>query len=153
LPDVAKFGDGKKAKCDPSSIFSLKPGKKNDEDFTDFTFKEGNTAVVPLKDIYIDEKGKDTFNKKFGDKKASSVSAPKVKGGVKRKAKMSAKAKGKAATPGEIRQKVGKVLKYTPSKTLITTRDSPSKGKASTAGKKSTSGKKYTPAMPSPGGK
>ncbi len=149
LPDISKFAEGKKNKCDERGVFSLKAGKKQDEDFTDFTFKENNVNTVSLKDLYIQEKGKDKFNKMHGPQ--ASASAPKVKGGAKRKIKAASKAK--KGTPGEIRQKDGKVLTYTPSKTLITTKVSPSKGKASAAGKKSTTGKKYTPAMPSPGGK
>jgi len=38
-------------------------GKKGDEEFSDFTFREGTTQVLKLQDIYIQEKGKDALKK------------------------------------------------------------------------------------------
>lgn len=134
--------------------------KGADDDFSDFTFKEGTTAVLNIHDIFVQEKGKDAFKK---IREPEVASAPKVKGGAKGKKKAVSKAaakgakaakKGVSAEPaGEVRRSVDKILKYTPSKsTSVGKKETPQKGKVST--KKSVTGvKKQTPAMPSPGGK
>jgi len=52
LPDISKLGasDGKKAKVEANGVVNFKgaAGKKGDDEFNDFSFKEGNTAVVKL---------------------------------------------------------------------------------------------------------
>jgi len=53
LPDISALGgDGKKAKVSERGLVTLK-GKKADDDFEDFSFKEGNTAVLKMSDIYL----------------------------------------------------------------------------------------------------
>ena len=152
LPDISKVSvsDGKKAKVEERGVVSLKggAGKKGDEEFNDFAFKEGNTQVLKLQDIYKQEKGVEAFKRK--SEKGESSAAPRVGGAKgKKKAASKAKAKGKKSTSaGEVRTSVEKVVSYTPSKGKKTT---PQKGKVST--KKTISAKKHTPSMPSPGGK
>jgi hypothetical protein len=53
LPDISAVTSegGKKAKVSEKGVVSLK-GKKGDEEFDDFSFKEGNTAVLKVSDIY-----------------------------------------------------------------------------------------------------
>ncbi len=51
LPDISKLtGDSKKVKVDQSGVLNTKggAGKKGEEEFNDFTFKEGTTPVVKL---------------------------------------------------------------------------------------------------------
>jgi len=76
-----------------------------------------------------------------------------VKGGAKGKKKAASKGKGKSVKKsvepaGEVRQTVGKILKYTPNKSAGKKEVPAGKGRASAA-KRSVS-KKYTPSMPSP---
>jgi len=116
LPDISKFGEGKKAKIEEAGVVSIKGGKG---DFSDFSFKEGSTNVARMQDIFTAEKGKDAL-KKFEATEHVSSSAPKARGGAKGKKKGAAKAKsaGKKTTEeaAEVKKHVGKVLKYTPSK-------------------------------------
>lgn len=126
----------------------VKVGSGKGDDFSDFSFKEGTTAVVSLKDIFVQEKG-------GKEAKPEAAAVPKVKGGAKGKAKAASKAasKGKKAESTE-KKAVEKVIKYTPSKSQSAKKDTPQK--AAPAGKqsakKSVGGKKAA-AMPSPGGK
>lgn len=58
LPDIAKLSiveAGKKPKVEEKGVVNLKGGaaKKGDEEFADFGFKEGNTQVIKMQDIYI----------------------------------------------------------------------------------------------------
>jgi hypothetical protein len=141
------MGDGKKVKVDEKSIVALKGDKGGD--FSDFSFKEGNTATIKLQDVFIQEKGKDAL-KRLSDTDHHAA-APRVKGGAKGKAKAASKSKRlttKKEPTGEVAKRVEKILKYTPSKSAE--RRTPSKGKVSA---KRSVGKKHTPAMPSPGGK
>ncbi len=120
----------------------LKAGSKKsgDEDFTDYGFKEGNTHVLKLQDIFIKEKGKAAFNKL--QEPSVHASAPKVKGGAKGKKKATSKARGeRKSASAQVKKQTGKILKYTPSKDV-----------KKEAGKR-TGSKKRTPVMPSPGGK
>jgi len=147
LPDIAKVSTASKAKVE-GGIVKASAGKG--DEFAEFSFKEGTTATVSIKDIFVQEQG-------HGAKAEPSAAVPKVKGGAKGKGKAaskSAKKVAKKSTEGaEVRKSIDKVLKYTPSKSAK--KETPQKaavvGKQSAA-KKSTS-KKQTPAMPSPGGK
>lgn len=155
MPDIAKVSAadaGKKAKVEERGVVSLKggAGKKGDEEFNDFSFKEGTTQVLKMQDIYKQEKGAEALKKRSD--RGESASAPRV-GGAKGKKKAAAKAKGKKSTSagapaGQVQTSVEKVMSYTPSKGKRTT---PQKGKVST--KKTISAKKHTPTIPSPGGK
>lgn len=142
LPDIAKVSTASKAKVEGGIV---KASAAKGDDFADFSFKEGNTGVVSLKDIFVQEKGKDA-----AAKATESGAAPKVKSvkGAKKAASKSAKKGGKKSSEGaEVKKTVDKVLKYTPSKSAK--KETPQKG----AKKSTTGGKKQTPAMPSPGGK
>ena len=147
LPDIAKVSTATKAKVEGGIV---KASTAKGEDFSDFSFKEGNTAVVSLKEIFVQEKGKDA------GKVAETGAAPKVKtvkGSKKASSKSAAKAqKGakKSAEGAEVKKTVEKVLKYTPSKGISARKETPQKASAK---KSTTGGKKQTPAMPSPGGK
>ena len=116
-----------KGKVD-QGIFKVGKG----EDFTDFGFKEGHTATMAMKDVFIQEKGADALKKR-------EAPAAKVKGASKVK-----KGKARSESPGSIRKKASKILKYSPKKD----EDTP-KGKAS-AKKSATKGK--SSAMPTPAG-
>lgn len=157
---------GKKAKVEEKGVVNMKGGaaKKGDDEFTDFTFKEGSTNVLKMQDIFIQEKGKEAL-KKVTEQHETAQAAPKVKGGAKGKKKAASKAAAKeraagkksvesstAAAAGDIQKKVSKVLKYTPSKSAGKKETTPQKGKVS-AKRSVAGGKKQTPAMPSPGGK
>ena len=131
MPDISALTEGKKGKAADKGVVSLKGGKK-DEDFSDYGFKEGNTHVLKMQDIFIKEKGKAALQKL---KEAPVVAPARVKGGAKGKKKAVAKGSAKSAS---VKKQTGKILKYTPSKVTA-------------EGKKSQ--KKRTPAMPSPGGK
>jgi len=48
-------------KVEEKGVVALKGDKGGD--FSDFTFKEGNTATVKLQDIFIQEKGKAALQK------------------------------------------------------------------------------------------
>jgi hypothetical protein len=104
-------------KVEAQGVVSIKGDKG---DFSDYGFKEGNTACVSLKDIFIQEKGKDSLKKVEAGEATSS--APKVRGGAKGKkgaAKAAAKAKGKKSTEaGSVRKSIDKIIKYTPSKSV-----------------------------------
>lgn len=127
LPGIEKL-DGKKGKVDSNGIVSLKSGKKGEDDeFTDFTFKEGNTKTVSMKEIFAQEKGKDAL------KSHGHSSAPKVKGG-KTKSKSAKKSVKKGGD--SVRKNAEKILSHSPA-----------------ASKKKATSKKHTPAMPTPGGK
>jgi len=143
LPDISKIGGDKKAKVEAQGVVSLK-GEKGD--FSDFSFKEGNTNVVKLQDIFIQEKGKDALKKL--DEHQAQPAAAKVKGGAKGKKKAASKSKKveKKSESTDVRKQVGKIVKYTPSKSAGKKDGTPQKS----AAKRSTS--KKTPAMPSPGG-
>jgi hypothetical protein len=145
LPDISKVTTATKNKVEGGIV---RAGTGKGEDFSEFSFKEGNTAVVSLKDIYVQEKGKD------GAKAEPAAAVPKVKGGAKGKGKAASKSAAKAAAGGEVRKSVDKVIKYTPSKSQ-SKKETPQKaGKVSTSAKKSTTGgKKAPPAHPSPSGK
>jgi hypothetical protein len=135
--------------------------KKGDEDFSDFSFKEGTTAVLKIQDIYLQEKGKEALKKKTEVHEAPV--APKVAGGAKGKKKAGAKSAAKATkaaksedkpeASGEVGAKVGKILKYTPSKSAGKKEGTPQKAGGKISSKKPVSTSKKTPAMPSPGGK
>ena len=150
----------KKAKVEDKGVVNLKgaSGKKGDDEFTDYTFKEGTTQVLKMQDIFTQEKGKDAL-KKMTEPETSA--APRVKGGAKGKKKAASKSAAKAAkgkkgeeSTGEVRQSVDKILKYTPSKSAGKKEATPTKEKGKVSAKKSTTlGKKATPAMPSPSGK
>lgn len=149
--------DAKKGKVDQQGVLNTKPsGKKGDDEFNDFTFKEGNTPVLKLQDIFIQEKGKDALAKRSEQESAGQV---RVKGGAKGKKKASSKAAAKTLkagkksveSAGEVKKTAEKIAKYTPTK-QAGKKDSPSKGKVST--KRSTSqGAKKLPVLPSPGKK
>jgi len=147
LPDIAKVSTASKAKVEGGIV---KASAAKGDDSSDFSFKEGNTAVLSLKDIFVQEKGKDA-----SAKPAETATAPKVKGG-KAAAKAAAKSAGKvkkAAGKKSADKTVEKVLKYTPSKSAGK-KETPQKAAGVVSAKKSTTGgKKQTPAMPSPGGK
>lgn len=148
LPDIAKVSTASKAKVESGIV---KASAAKGDDFSDFSFKEGNTAVLSLKDIFVQEKGKDAAGKTA----EHVAAAPKVKGG-KAAAKAASKSAGKAkkAVGKKSADKtVEKLLKYTPSKSAGK-KETPQKAVGAASAKKSTTGgKKQTPAMPSPGGK
>ena len=139
----------------------VKAGSGKGEEFSEFTFKEGTTAVLKLQDIFVQEKGKEALKKLETAEPTATVAQPKVKGGAKNKKKALSKSaakekKTKKSTGGsEVRKSVDKILKYTPSKSAAKKEPTPQKsvGKQSAAKKSTTGGKKQTPAMPSPGGK
>jgi hypothetical protein len=162
LPDISKLtgAEGsKKAKVDGGIV---RTGTNKGDEFTDFSFKEGNTAVVKIQDIFIQEKGRDAVKK--ADEQPAQA---RVKGGVKATKKAASKSAGRtkraAATAStkkaDTSKSVDKILKYTPNKSSSrkeTPQKSASVPPASTAAaakKSTTGGKKQTPAMPSPGGK
>ncbi len=136
LPDISKVSDSKDKKqgVEGKGVIALKAGgkKSGDDDFGDYGFKEGNTHVLKVKDIFIKEKGKAAFDKMTS---GAVPAAPKVKGGAKGKRKAVVK---KATKSASVKKQTGKILKYTPSR-------------VASAGKKST--KKRAGHMPSPGGK
>lgn len=88
------IGD-KKTKVEDKGVVSLKGtgGKKGDDEFADFAFREDNTPVMKMQDIYIQEKGKDALKKRT---EPETVAAPKVKGGAKGKKKAASKSAAKA---------------------------------------------------------
>lgn len=149
LPDITKLGaaeGGKKAKVDAGIV---KGAGKGDE-FAEFSFKEGNTAVLKLQEIFVQEKGKDALKKL--EQQQESSAAPKVKGGAKGKKKAASKSAAKdkkaggkkSVEQGETRRSVDKVLKYTPNKPS-SRKETPQKGttgKASAAKRSTTGGKK-----------
>jgi len=145
LPDIAKVSTASKAKVEGGVV---RASTSKGDDFSDFSFKEGSTAVLSLKDIFVQEKGKDA-----AARVAEGVPKVKtVKGGKKAASKSAAKEKkgAKKSTEGaEVKKTVEKVLKYTPSKSAGK-KETPQKASAK---KSTTGGKKHTPAMPSPGGK
>lgn len=156
LPDIAKVSSAPAGKSKVEGGI-VKAGSGKGDEFAEFSFKEGNTAVLSLKDIFVQEKGKEAAAA------AAPAGVPKVKGGAKGKGKAASKSAGKAgkaagkksAEGAEVRKSVEKLVKYTPSKSAAkkeTPQKAASAGKASAA-KKSVGGKKQTPAMPSPGGK
>lgn len=139
---------GGKGKIEANGILSLKAGgKKGDDSFTDFSFKEGNTATVPLKDIFVQEKGQAAY-KKITEPSAPAAAA-KVAGGAKNKKKAAAKGAKKrpesAGNPDKVRNTLAKVINYKLSKTAE--KNTPKGGKASAARKTK------SPAMPTPSGK
>lgn len=148
----------KKAKVEGGIV---RTGTNKGDEFTDFSFKEGNTQVLRIQDIFIQEKGKDAAKR---DEHTVPAQA-KVKGGVKGKRKAVSKsaarekkvASTKKADTGASKS-VDKILKYTPNKSS-SRKETPQKSAAvpptsTAAAKKSTTGgKKQTPALPSPGGK
>nr|1JB7_B Chain B, telomere-binding protein beta subunit [Sterkiella nova]1OTC_B Chain B, PROTEIN (TELOMERE-BINDING PROTEIN BETA SUBUNIT) [Sterkiella nova] len=90
LVDISKVADaaGKKGKVDAGIV---KASASKGDEFSDFSFKEGNTATLKIADIFVQEKGKDALNKA-----ADHTDGAKVKGGAKGKGKAAAKAaKGK----------------------------------------------------------
>lgn len=160
LPDIAKVstgGDGKKGQgIESKGVVNIKGGAggKGDQDFNEYSFKEGSTATVKLQDIFIQDKGKDAL-KKLNEQQQQAHAAAKVKGGAKGKKKAASKGKSKSsgkksaekADADAVKDKVGKLLSFTPSKKKGTP------GKKSAGGAKKSVGKRGTPAMPSPGGK
>jgi hypothetical protein len=146
LPDIAKVSTASKSKVE-GGIVRASSGKG--DDFSEFSFKEGNTAVLSIKDIFVQEKG----SKAAGERPAEAA-APKVKGGAKGKGKAASKSVAKAAKrakkraeSAEVKKTVEKVIKYTPSKSQSAKKETPQKtGKVSV--KKSVS-KKGTMASPS----
>ena len=63
LPDISKLSGAegnKKAKVDGGIV---RTGTNKGDEFTDFSFKEGNTQVVRIQDIFIQEKGKDALKR------------------------------------------------------------------------------------------
>lgn len=161
LPDIAKVQTASKSKVEGGVV---KVSAAKGDEFTEFSFKEGTTQVVSLKELYVQEKGRDAPK----EKETVAATAPKVKGGAKGKAKAASKSAAKekktsagkkSAEAADVRKGVEKVLKYTPNKpssrkeTPQKTAAAASVGKVSAAKKSTTGGKKQTPAMPSPGGK
>lgn len=152
IPDIAKVSTATKNKVEGGIV---KASAAKGEDFGEFSFKEGTTAVVSLRDIYVQEKG--------SAPKAAAAGVPAVKGGAKGKAKAASKSAKKAAAGGkksaegaEVRKSVDKIAKYTPSKSASAKKETPQKtaapaGKVSAAKKSTTGGKKA--AHPSPSGK
>lgn len=106
----------KKAKVDAGIV---KSGTAKGDEFADFSFKEGNTSVLRIQDIFVQEKGKEALKK--GEE---THAAPKVKGGAKGKKKAVSKSAAKekktvgkkSAESTEVRKSVDKILKYTPNK-------------------------------------
>lgn len=157
LPDIAKISadGGKKTKVDGGIV---KTGSGKGDEFSDFSFKEGNTATVKIQDIFVQEKGQAAL-RKLQDQ--AEPAAPRVKGGAKGKKKAASKSAGKKAVAGKKEasasgaKSVDKILKYTPNKSS-SKKETPQKtapaGKVS-AKRTVSGGKKQTPAMPSPGGK
>lgn len=142
VPDISRVSTASKGKVE--GIVKIGSGKG--DDFSDFSFKEGTTATLSLKDIFIQEKGKDASPAK------DTSAVPKVKGGAKGKGK-AVKKSAEKKTAG-VSKSVEKVIKYTPSKSASAKKETPQKGAAGKqSAKKSVGGKKATPAMPSPGGK
>lgn len=41
----------------------VKCGTQKGDEFADFSFKEGNTAVLKIQDVYVQEKGKDAYKR------------------------------------------------------------------------------------------
>jgi hypothetical protein len=133
LPDIAKVSTASAGKGKVEGGI-VKAGSGKGDEFAEFSFKEGNTAVLSLKDIFVQEKGKG----------ASDVPAfppaPKVKGGAKGKGKAASKSAGKAAKAAgkkesaDIKKSIDKVIKYTPSKSAGK-KETPQK--AASAGKQS----------------
>lgn len=146
LPDIAKIAaDGsKKTKVDAGIV---KTGKG--EEFTDFTFKEGNTETLKIQDIFVLEKG--ALKKEVTEGAKPSVKGG-AKGGKKAASKSSKKGSVKKETSASGAKSVDKILKYTgksSSKKETPQKTAPT-GKVSA---KRPAGKKQTPALPSPGGK
>lgn len=148
LPDLARVQTASKAKVEGI----VKVGSGKGEDFSDFSFKEGNTAVLSIKDIYVQEKGEKGA-------KVEAAPVPMVKGGAKGKGKAASKSAAKVTKVAkkEGSKAVEKVIKYTPSKSQSAKKETPQKAATTSAGKqsakKSVGGKKAVPTMPSPGGK
>jgi hypothetical protein len=139
--DIARTQTASKGKVE--GIVKIGSGKG--DDFSDFSFKEGTTATLSLKDIFIQEKGKDASPAK------DTTAVPKVKGGAKGKGKAAKKSADKKAAA--VSKSVDKILKHTPSKSASAKKETPQKTGGKASAKKSVGGKKATPAMPSPGGK
>lgn len=172
LPDISKVSaseGGKKTKVEGGIV---KAGASKGDEFAEFSFKEGNTAVLKLQEIFVQEKGKDALKKleahQAAEAGAATTSAtttaqPKVKGGAKNKKKAVSKSAAKtvksakkADVSASVAKSVDKVLKYTPNKSSSrkeTPQKTASVGKQSAAKRSTTGGKKQTPALPSPGGK
>lgn len=149
LPDISKLSaeGGKKTKVDGGIV---KTGKG--EEFSDFSFKEGNTATVRIQDIFVQEKGQAALKRIT---ETTEAVAPRVKGvkGKKKAASKSAKKAAPAKREPSGAKSVDKIIKYTPNKSS-SKKETPQK--TAPAGKVSARksvGKKQTPAMPSPGGK
>nr|AAG35196.1 telomere-binding protein beta subunit [Oxytricha trifallax] len=158
IPDIAKVtGGDKKAKVDAGIV---RASTSKGDEFSDFSFKEGNTATIRIQDIFVQEKGKDALSKLGGEGDV------KVKGGARGKAKAASKsAKGKKVSAkkadvaaADVRKSVDKIVKYTPNKpssrkeTPQKSQSVPAAGKSS-AKKTATGSKKTLPANPSPSGK
>ena len=137
----------------------MKSGASKGDEFVDFSFKEGNTAVLKIQDIFVQEKGKDALKKVQEDQ-----AAPKVKGGVKGKKKAASKSAAKktvkkAAESADVRKSVDKIVKYTPNKpssrkeTPQKSQSVPAAGGKTSAKRTATGQKKSLPANPSPSGK
>ncbi|CDW85312.1 UNKNOWN [Stylonychia lemnae] len=166
LPDISKLSGadaaGKKTKVDGGIV---KTGASKGDEFADFSFKEGSTAVLKIQDIFVQEKGKDAL-KRIQDAQVDSVQAqPKVKGGAKGKKKAATKsatkktvAAKKTAESADVRKSVDKIVKYTPNKpssrkeTPQKSQSAPAAGKSS-AKRTTTGSKTKIPANPSPSGK
>lgn len=103
LVDISKLQD-RKGKLDASGVVAGKD--------SDYSFKDGNTKVEQLKDIFVMEHGKQALAKLSSREEAS---APRVKGGVKSKKKAAAKAAAKAGA-SNVGKVVSKVIKYSPTK-------------------------------------
>jgi hypothetical protein len=141
IPDLARVQTASKGKVEGI----VKIGSAKGDDFSEFAFKEGTTATLSLKDIFVQEKGKDASPAK------DTTAVPKVKGGAKGKGKAAKKSAEKKAAG--VSKSAEKVIKYTPSKS-VAKKETPQKAAAGKqSAKKSVGGKKATPAMPSPGGK
>lgn len=155
LPDISKISaeGAKKTKVDGGIV---KTGAGKGDEFSDFSFKECNTATLKIQDIFVQEKGQAAL-KRLQD--LAEPTAPKVKGGAKGKKKAASKS-AKKATAGKKdvsasgAKSVDKIIKYTPNKSS-SKKETPQKtapaGKVSA--KRPAGAKKQTPAMPSPGGK
>jgi hypothetical protein len=92
LPDISKMGEGGKKSKVTDGVVRATAGKG--EEFSDFSFKEGHTAALSNKEIYVLEKGKDAL-KRIEESHEHPSAAPKVKG-AKGKKKAASKSAGKA---------------------------------------------------------
>lgn len=141
----------------------MRTGTSKGDEFVDFSFKEGTTAVLKIQDVFVQEKGAQALRQLQAP--GAEGPAPKVKGGAKGKKKAASKSAAKKTVAGkraesaaDVRKSVGAIVKYTPNKPASKKETPQKSASAAPAGKVSakksvSGGKKQAPAMPSPGGK